>query len=177
MADYKNNMVVKSSILPPPTKTLYYYPVKDVYIDQNKPVRTFNIENMFIKSSTGGNYTTKKVLMTFDVPKIDKNQFDNIVSVQLRLHSDKNNSRDANLQLKYHTDNGWDENGVTWMGQPIDDSEVLATTTYSLNQEDITFDITDDYKKANNKGYAPAFTILEDSVDGEEANQPQNVSM
>ena len=170
MADYKNNMVVNLSILPPPTKTLYYYPVKDVYIDQSKPVRTFNIENMFIKSSTGGNYTAKKVLMTFDVPKIDKNQFDNIVSVQLRLHSDKNNSRDANLQLKYHTDNGWDENGVTWMGQPIDDSEVLATTTYSLNQEDIVFDITDEYKKANNKGYAPAFTILEDSVDGEEAN-------
>lgn len=170
MADYKNNMVVNSSILPPPTKTLYYYPVKDVYIDQNKPVRTFNIENMFIKSSTGGNYTTKKVLMTFDVPKINKDQYDNIVSVQLRLHADKNNSRDANLQLKYHTDNNWDENGVTWMGQPRDKSEVLATTTYSLNQEDITFDITDDYKKANNKGYAPAFTVLEDPNDGEEDN-------
>ena len=38
MADYKNNMVVKSSILPPPTKTLYYYPVKDVYIDQNNVI-------------------------------------------------------------------------------------------------------------------------------------------
>ena len=164
-----NKMEVASKIVAPPQKIIRYEAIKDTYISQLYPVNSYgDFKNLEVNSTIGDEEDENKILMTFSLPEITQDIYDNIVQVRLRLYSQGKITRKANLKLKAHYDNGWIENGVTYIGQPYEYPEVIQTTTVNKGDTYVDFDLTDIYKSHNKEAFDLAYNIVEDETDGQQ---------
>ena len=169
MSDYKNNLHVEASIIPPPTKIYRLEPTKDAYITQEYPYDEFGDFSLLqLKSSTVKDQLTSKIIMVFQVPTIVDSIFNNLIDVNLVLKSPSKFNREAKIQIKNHTDIDWIEDGTTWLGQPRDLDPILYETTLQPNGREIRWNIKDMFMSHNNEPFILPITILENPDDGDQ---------
>jgi hypothetical protein len=163
----RNNMSIAAKIVPAPQKTVNVYPTKDTYLSLANPMYPLfgKYNTLMIKNSETDAY---KTIMAFDIPEIDPTDFSNLTKVNLTLYAMTPPSRDVHLILKYHYDNDWPENDITWMGQPVDYPNALAEVVFPAGETQCTIDLLNIFKRngINYKHYA--FTIIEDPAYGEQ---------
>lgn len=169
MSDYKNNLYVEASVIPPPTKIYRLEPTKDAYITQEYPYDEFGDYSLLqLKSSTIENQSTSKIIMVFQVPTIKDDILKNLIDVNLVLKSPSKFNREAKIQIKNHTDIDWIEDGTTWLGQPRDLDPILYETTFQPNSREIRWNIKDMFLSHNNEPFLLPITILENPDDGDQ---------
>ena len=170
MADYTNNLHVLADIVDPITLTIPVYPVKDAYLSQEEPVTPHgSLRYLIANNSTDEDYLGNKIIMAFDVPKLTEPQYENLIAVNLVLTSTSQVKRNATLGLKYHEDNGWIEDGTTYLGMPKDDDNFFMTQSIRPSDKTISFDITDIFKSHNNNEFHFPITILETNTNKTES--------
>ena len=162
MAVYTNNLAVEASIIDPITKVVPVYPVKDAYLSQAEPVFPHGIQkSLILNNSTDEDFIGNKIIMAFDVPKLKDPQYENLISVTLELQCITTPKRDVNIGIKYHTDNNWVEDGITWLGQPQDNPEYIQMKTLPANATKLVYDITDVFTSHQNTEFHLPLTIME----------------
>ena len=170
MADYTNNLHVLADIVDPITLTIPVYPVKDAYLSQEEPVTPHgSLRYLIVNNSTDEDYLGNKIIMAFDIPKLKEPQYENLIAVNLVLTSTSQVKRNATLGLKYHEDNGWIEDGTTYLGMPKDDDNFFMTQSIRTSDKTISFDITDIFKSHNNNEFHFPITILETNTNKTES--------
>jgi hypothetical protein len=161
MADYTNRLNVVANIIDPITRTIFVYPVKDAYLSEEEAVFPHGIQRMLlVNNSTIGR--TNKTIMAFDVPQITDTQYENLVSVELILQTTVVPKRNVNIGFKYHEDNGWVEDGTTYLGQPQDEPEIVQMKTLGSLDKNLVYDITDIFTSHENKEFHFPITIMEE---------------
>ena len=167
--DYRNNLHVVASVVPPPTKVYRLPPVKDAYITQEYPYDEFGDFGLLqLKSSTVENQLTSKIIMVFQVPTLKDDIYDNLTNVNLVLNSPNKFNRKVNVQIKYHTDTDWIEDGTSWLGQPRDLDPIIYETTLNSTNREFRWNIKDIFMSHKNQPFEFAITILEDPNDGDQ---------
>ena len=168
MTDYKNKMEVVSNIIDLPTVSVSWYPTRDTYVSQAYPYYTFN-QNVLLANHNAGQGLTNKTLFGFEIPDIPKERLDKIASAKLVLTPQSKATSNRNFVIKYHIDNKWTEDGVTWMGQPVEQDEVIAKQTLSPTDAKLEFDFTEIFKANKGNQFNLAMTMSEDEADGDQA--------
>ena len=162
MADYRNNLEVIGNIIDPITITIPIYPVKDAYLDQTEAVFPHGIQKYLrVNNSTLEDQSARKIIMAFDIPFLTEAQLQNLVSVKLVLKSSTPERTKRMFELRTHTDNGWIEDGTTWLGQPKDSEDILMKEPLDVGFKNLTFDITEEFLSHNNQPYHFPITISE----------------
>src|SRR5574344_1955971 len=161
----KGKMRITTQVLDPPTEKISIPPTKDAYLSQENPLFSYgDLEELTVKNSKT---ICEKSLLTFFVPAIDEVDFANIKKVSLNFHVAQYLRRKVKIDLRYHEDDGWDENGTTWAGQPLEHPEIIKTIEVNPGDSDFSFDIKDLFKNST-EGVKYAFTISESADDGEQ---------
>ena len=162
----QNRMAISTKVVPAPQRTVNLYPVKDAYVSLENPVFPFGRYNTLTiqNSETKAN----KALMAFDIPEIDPVDFGNLAKVTLTLYPMYSHNRDVHLILKYHQDDGWPENDITWMGCPVEYPEIVARATLLAGEQQVSFDLLNIFKQNGIDYNHYAFTIIEDPEYGEQ---------
>ena len=168
MTDYKNKMEVVSNIIDLPTVSVSWYPTRDTYVSQAYPYYTFN-QNVLLANYNARQGLTNKTLFGFEIPDIPKERLDKIASAKLVLTPQSKATSNRNFVIKYHIDNKWTEDGVTWMGQPVEQDEVIAKQTLSPTDAKLEFDFTEIFKANKGNQFNLAMTMSEDEADGDQA--------
>lgn len=167
--DYKNNLHVVASVVPPPTKVYRLPPVKDAYLTQEYPYDEFgNFGLLQLKSSTVESQLTSKIIMVFQVPTLKDEIYDNLTNVNLVLRSPNTFNRKVSIQVKHHTNTDWIEDGTSWLGQPRDLDPVIYETTLKSTDREFRWNIKDIFMSHKNEPFEFAITILEDPNDGDQ---------
>lgn len=167
--DYRNNLHVVASVVPPPTKVYRLPPVKDAYITQEYPYDNFGDFGLLqLKSSTVESQLTSKIIMVFQVPTLKDDIYDNLTNVNLVLKSPNTLNRKVNIQVKHHTNTDWIEDGTSWLGQPNDIDDIIYETTLQSTDREFRWDIKKIFLSHKNQPFEFAITILEDPNDGDQ---------
>lgn len=167
--DYKNNLHVVASVVPPPTKVYRLPPVKDAYLTQEYPYDNFGDFGLLqLKSSTVESQLTSKIIMVFQVPALKNEIYDNLTNIDLVVRSPNTLNRNVNVQVKHHTDTDWIEDGTSWLGQPRDLDPVIYETTLKSTDREFRWNIKDIFMSHKNEPFEFAITILEDPNDGDQ---------
>lgn len=167
--DYKNNLHVVASVVPPPTKVYRLPPVKDAYLTQEYPYDEFGDFGLLqLKSSTVESQLTSKIIMVFQIPALKDDIYDNLTNVNLVLKSPNTLNRKVNIQVKHHTDTDWIEDGTSWLGQPRDLDSIIYETTLKSTDREFRWDIKNIFIAHKNEPFEFAITILEDPNDGDQ---------
>lgn len=167
--DYRNNLHVVASVVPPPTKVYRLPPVKDAYITQEYPYDEFGDFGLLqLKSSTVESQLTSKIIMVFQVPALKDDIYDNLTNVNLVLKSPNTLNRNVHVQVKHHIDTDWIEDGTSWLGQPRDLDPVIYETTLKSTDREFKWNIKDLFISHKNEPFEFAITILEDPNDGDQ---------
>ena len=163
MADYTNRLNVIANIIDPITRTILVYPVKDAYLSEEEPVFPHGIQRMLlVNNSTPTVGRSNKTIMAFDIPQMTDTQYENLISVELILQTTVVPRRDVNIGFKYHIDDGWVEDGTTYLGQPQDEPEFVQMKTLGSLDRVLKYDITDIFTSHENKEFHFPITIMEE---------------
>ncbi len=163
-----NKMAIEACVIPAPQRSIKVYPVKDAYISKANPFYPFGIYNTLSVQNSETN--ASKALMVFEIPDIDPVDFSNLLRVTLTLHAMYIPDRDVHLLLKYHQDDGWPENGITWAGQPIEYPETICEFVFPAGAEKVKVDLLNIIVKNGIEYNKYAFSIVEDPAYGEQSS-------
>lgn len=163
----ENKLYVEANLIPPQILSEKIYPTKDAYMDQGNPVEPFGDREYLKINSSDARYDDEtKIYMTFQVPVLPTNIYENIKGVYLTLYSNSRATRDVTILLRNHYDNGWRENGTTWMAQPYEHPVDIVTYTMAKGTNSVKIDLTDFFMSHNNQEFDVAYVIKEDPIDG-----------
>jgi len=123
-----------------PTITLY--PIKDAYVDQDKPNKNYGSKHeLHVQSFKLIKSKNKRTFIQFDLSSIPKNA--RILSAKLRLYLYDPPISSRTYEI-YRVCESWEENKINWNNQPSVAENPTSTTTIPTTKGWVEWDVTSD---------------------------------